>query len=382
MPQYLFELGPLVLGQGGQLLLQGDEMDHGEDADVVKESRDGCNKNDFKVGDPGDFSHDKGPCAHDGRHDLPPHAGHGLNGCCLFGFVAGAHHEGDGEGPRRIDVRHCGPRDGPVQGGSQDGHLCGPASGPAGQPEREGHQKIAGPGEHHDPGKEDVDIEEFHRDAGEKAEHPVVRAQIKDLCSPRQRNRLKIEHARPVFAGQEIGEYQDDGGREPLGDGTSHRFQAENRQEPPQDRFHTAHIGDREKPLVQPRGLHNDVDDGCQATPYGENVENARPGLGRTFGGREEDINRGQKNEEVNAADGPGLRPAETGPVIVQPCGQTRQGKDKEVQRSVQRTHGLILSGDSLFFPWEERRGSLVRPGWPTWPIPSPCSISTLPDGE
>ena len=95
---------PFLERYGTDPSLEGDEVDHAEDPQVVKKSRDDGQGNDLEIGNTRDFRHDEGPRSHDGRHDLSACAGDRLNGRGFFGGKSASFHEGNRETARGIDV--------------------------------------------------------------------------------------------------------------------------------------------------------------------------------------------------------------------------------------------------------------------------------------
>ncbi|OPZ60949.1 MAG: hypothetical protein BWY88_00379 [Synergistetes bacterium ADurb.Bin520] len=125
------QIGELRGGHAPQAVLQGPQVHHEEHRPVVHEGgKDRCD-NDVLVGNAQEGCHDEGPRPHHRGHDLPSGTRHRLHRPGEGRRIADAFHEGNGKGPRAVDVGHRRSGDGAEEARTHHGDLGGsPRLGP------------------------------------------------------------------------------------------------------------------------------------------------------------------------------------------------------------------------------------------------------------
>ena len=249
------------------------QVDHGEDADVVEHRGEGGGLGDRPVRDRRHLCHDEGPDAHDGGHDHAAHPGGRLHGAGELLPVPHALHQGDGEGPGRVNVGDRGAAQGPIEGTAHHGHLGRAAPRAAGYRYGQVHEELAQAGPHDETAEEDEDEDDRGRDPGERAVDPLFAVEVHELHGPVEGKALVVEDSGEVWTDEEVGEEQGDQAREPCRNGAARGLQEEEGDDGPPEEFSREDLCGTFPPLHDARLLPDDVgvaqeaEDGPQPVP-------------------------------------------------------------------------------------------------------------------
>ena len=129
-------VGALFLGHAQQPAPAGLQVHHHKGGEKVQQRGNGSGLANFHIGHVDRLGHDERDRAHHRRHDLPAHAGRGLDPAGKVGPVAKALHQRNGELPGGDHIGHARAVDGAHQPGRHHGHLGRPALGVAEQAQR------------------------------------------------------------------------------------------------------------------------------------------------------------------------------------------------------------------------------------------------------
>ena len=120
------------------------QVHHHKCREEIQQRRNGSGLANFDIGHVDGLGHDEGHRPHHRRHDLPAHAGRGLDAASELGLVAKAFHQRNGELPGGDHVGYARSVDGAHQPRRHDSHLGRPALGVA----KQAQGKVGEQGDH------------------------------------------------------------------------------------------------------------------------------------------------------------------------------------------------------------------------------------------